>query len=523
LLYGLACGTARKFYRGSPALPEKFFIPDFSSINTGNYANMAMQISRGCPHDCEFCDITARFGKKPRMAPWQHTEAALSQLHALGSKNTIFIVDDNFIGNPRQAVDVLKRIYALEERLGYHPQKTTELTMRLAEESPQMQELNEWLHKTNFVQQFIGVETNNAASLRETGKSQNLKGKKPMAEKLRHISEKTGAGVAMGMIHGFDNDTTESVDSLIDFINSTHAPLVMVGLLNAMPYTKLGERLKKEGRLMSASAGNNSDGTINFVPYNFSAKQAEEDYVRILEGIYSGKAFFGRVMNELELLKPARPYNPRTPRESICSIAKVMTGKNALTFWKYLPRAHAIAKKRFGFNTPGYLYVVGEYIIHCGKYLHLKNQTKRLRARLRQKEYEPWQMYSWKEVQESPVTRVEPVGQGAGQPSLCDRVRIQLRNGYEYIGTRLEALAQFIGPPLKEELQKLQNKMPTLDQLVNAEIRAYLKAHLKRPEILKNMRFAEVEKYLRAAIQNQVDYFKQMCNLLRKDLQTTEE
>ncbi len=520
LIYGLACGTAKKFYRGTPAVPEKFFMPDFSSINMNNYGVAPIQISRGCPHYCEFCDITARFGRKPRMAPWAHTEAALRQLHALGAKNPIFIVDDNFIGKPKQAIEVLKRIYALEEKLGYHPQKLTELTMKLAEESPVMEELRAWLHKTNFVLQFIGVETNNPASLRETGKSQNLQGEKSMAERLRYISEKTGAGVMMGMIHGFDNDK-RLIDPFVEFINSTHAPIVMVGLLNALPYTRLGKRLELEGRLMSASAGNNSDGTINFVPYNFSAKEAEEDYVKILEGIYNEKAFFRRVLRELELLNPASPYNPRSPRESACSLVKVLTGKNALTFWKYLPKAHAIAKKRFGFNTPGYQYVFGEYIIHCGKYVHLKNQTEFLKSRLKERKYAPWQLYSWKEVQESLVNCVEPAEPVRARPSLFDRIRVQLRNGYVYIGTRLAALKQFAGPHLKEELQKMQNKIPTIDQLVNAEIRAYWNAHLKRPEILQNLSFEEVKKHLRSAIQDQVDYFTQMCTLLRNTMQGT--
>ena len=516
LLDGLARGKAEKFYRGTPAVPDRFFLPDFSSININNYLNVPIQISRGCPHDCEFCDITARFGRKSRMAPWAHTETALRQLHELGSKNPIFFVDDNFIGNPKQAVEILKKIYALEKKQGYHSQKLTELTMRLADDSPVMQELKEWFHKTNFVLQFIGVETNNSASLRETGKNQNLQGEKSMVEKLRHISEKTGAGVMMGMIHGFDNDT-RSVDSLIEFINSTHAPIVMTGLLNALPYTKLGERLKIEGRLMSASAGNNSDGTINFVPYNFSAKQAEEDYVKILEGIYNEKAFFTRVLREFELLNPASPYNQRTPRESLCSTLKVMTGENALTFWKYLPKAHSIAKKRFGFNTPGYQYVVAEYIIHCGKFTHFKNQTQMLKNQLKQKSYEPWQLYSWREVQESPVTRVEHIEPEIEPPvpSLFDKIRVQLHNGYEYMGTRLEALAHFIGPSLKEELRKLQNKIPTFEQLVNAQIRAYWKAHLKRPQILEKLKFAELENYLRETTQNQVDYFNQMRNTFR--------
>ena len=432
LLKGLADGTAEKFYRGTLSPPDRFFRPDFSSINMNNYAGMAIQISRGCPGNCEFCDIITRFGRTPRVAPWEHTESSLREMYKLGWKSQIFIVDDNFIGNPKRTIEVLKNIYQLEGKLGYHFPKYTELTMSLSDELPLMKELREWLRKTNFTMQFIGVETNNPASLKETGKHQNLRGNRSIAEKLSFISEETGASIMMGIIHGFDSDNTASVDSLIDFINSTHSPVVMVGLLTALPNTALWNRLKKEGRLMEKSSGNNSDGTINFTPYNFSAKQAEQDYVKIMKGIYNREAYFKRVVKELSVIDPIFPENAMPAKEAVYSAFRILTQKNAATFWRHLPWAHRIAKERFGFNTPKYRYLIGRYLAHCAKFTHFDEQTSFLEKQIHSRTYQPWELYSWKELQESQITSIdvlEPV-ENPPSPSIQDKIRMRLANGY---------------------------------------------------------------------------------------------
>ncbi|MFQ5885484.1 MAG: DUF4070 domain-containing protein, partial [Thermoplasmata archaeon] len=304
LLEGLFYGNAEKLYRGTHAAPERFFQPDYSSINLRNYQSMAVQITRGCPFDCEFCDITARFGRKQRIAPWEHTKNAFRQMFHLGWRGSIFIVDDNLIGNPMEIVALLKKLYKIETEMGYRFPKYSEVSLNLSDETPVMAELRKWLRKAHFVDNFVGVETNNARALSETGKKHNLRGKKTFQEKLTLISEETGSNMMIGIIYGFDSDTSESVDDLIDFINSTHVPTVMVGLLQALPNTKLWARMRKEGRLVEQSTGNNSDGTMNFIPYNISEKEAEQNYIRILEGIYNEDAFFTRVKRALRLIDP---------------------------------------------------------------------------------------------------------------------------------------------------------------------------------------------------------------------------
>lgn len=513
------------YYKGMHTLPEKFFKPDFSSINMKNYLSMAIQISRGCPHDCEFCDITARFGRNPRVTSWKNTEASIRQLYDLGYRDAIFIVDDNFIGNPVQTIETLKKIYKLEEELGYHFSKYTELTLKLSEDSKLMKELRYWLRKTNFNSQFIGVETNNIASLKETGKDHNLTGERPIQEKLSFISKETGGATTIAMIHGFDNDTRLSADSLINFINSTHAPTVMVGLLTATYYTKLWKRLKKEGRLMEESSGNNTDGTINFIPYNFSAKDAEQDYVKILKAIYNEKAFFTRVMRELVIIKPVTQLNRTSLKEGlnfgIYFVPRILTKKNATTFLKYLPKAHKIAAKRFGFNTPNYRRIIGLYFAHCAKFTHFKGLTENLEEQLKHRKYEPWQLYSWKGLQESKIASIDVIKKPEDQSSLYEKIRMKLDNGYEFVGTRLEALAHFTGPYLKRGLLKLKNiRNPSIKQFLDVELKAYYKAHLSKPEILGRLKFAKVKNILKERLKNKISYRIDMHTLFKNAIRT---
>ncbi len=403
LLEDLRNNCSKKYYKGGFNLAEHFFQPDFSAINMQNYVHMAVQISRGCPEKCEFCDIPARFGKAFRVTPWGKTAQSFRQLKALGWHGQVFIVDDNFIGNPRKALEVLKNLYKIGEDIAYHHPKYTELTLRLADESPVMEKLRHWFHKAHFVNGFYGVETPNKASLLETDKHQNLRGDRSLVEKLRFISEQTGAGVMMGMIYGFDHDTNESVQEFIDFVNDSNAPIVMAGLLNALPCTKLMTRMQHEGRLIQASSGNNSDGVINFIPYHFSIKQAEQNYLRILEGIYQPQAYFKRVIRHLELIDPNLQSNYRASNGSATYLVKILSKKHALIYWQYLPKALAIAKKRGNFNSSTYKVILAEFFSLCGQYTHFVAQIEAQRKLITKKDYADWQRVSWREIQASNI------------------------------------------------------------------------------------------------------------------------
>ncbi|MEO1898619.1 MAG: DUF4070 domain-containing protein, partial [Methylococcales bacterium] len=402
-LQALRQGIAKKYYKGGFVDPEHFFQPDYASINMQNYVHMAVQISRGCPESCEFCDIPARFGQAYRVTPWQKTEHSFRQMKTLGWTGQVFVVDDNFIANPRKALEVLKNLYKIGENIGYHHPKYTELTLRLADDSPLMAELRRWFHQCNFINGFYGVETPNKASLLETKKRQNLRGELSLLEKLNIISKQTGAGVMMGMIYGFDHDTDDSIQEFIDFVNASNAPIVMAGLLNALPYTGLMTRMENAGRLIKASSGNNSDGIINFIPYHFSVQQAEQNYLSILDGIYHPKAYFKRVIRHLELIDPDLQSQYRAGNDKLIYLLKILTRKNALSFWRYLPRAIAIAQRRCGLNTPGFAALLAEYFSLCAQYTHFNHQVHAQRQQISARNYEKWQQFSWKQLENSPT------------------------------------------------------------------------------------------------------------------------
>jgi len=403
LLEGLRQGNAEKYYKGGFNPSQQFFQPDYAAINMQNYVHMAVQISRGCPESCEFCDIPYRFGKAYRVTPWEKTAESFRQMKELGWMGQVFVVDDNFIANPRKALEVLKNLVKIGESIGYHHPKYTELTLRLADDSLIMAELRHWFRKARFINGFYGVETPNKASLLETNKRQNLRGEKSLVEKLSFISEQTGAGVMMGMIYGFDHDTNESVHEFIDFVNASNAPIVMAGLLNALPYTELMKRLQTEGRIIQASSGNNSDGVINFIPYHFSVQQAEQNYLYILEHIYHPKAYFDRVFRHLELIDPELQSNYRAGNETSAYLAKILSRKHALTYWRYLPIALAIAKRRCGFNTPGFMAILAEFFSLCGQYTHFTGQIDAQRKHISERGYADSQRLSWSELQTSKI------------------------------------------------------------------------------------------------------------------------
>jgi len=222
-------------------------------------------------------------------------------------------------------------------------------------------------------------------------------------------------------------------------------------------------------------------------------------------------------MGELKLLNPAYPLSKRTLRESIYSGFKILTGPYGFTYLKHFPEAHAIAKERFGIGTFQYHALISAYLEHCARFTHYAGQTQSLKAKLMENQvaYEPWQLYSWKSLQESPIQGVSVMVEEP-ETSLYDQIKMQLANGYEFVGTRFEALAHFVEPYLKEGLAELREiKRPNIQHFLDVEVRAYLQAHLKKPEILGAIDFSEVETHIRQSIRDQIQYLSEMSNLLK--------
>ena len=163
------------------------------------------------------------------------------------------------------------------------------------------------------------------------------------------------------------------------------------------------EKLQKQGRMIQASSGNNSDGIINFIPYNFSVQQAEQNYLRILDGIYQPKAYFDRVMRHLKLIDPELQSNYRAANDSTRYLVKILSRKHALIYWRYLPEALIIAKRRCGFNTPGYIKILAEFFSLCAQYTHFTGQINAQRKHIAERKYTKRQQFSWRELQTSEI------------------------------------------------------------------------------------------------------------------------
>jgi len=287
-LADLARGEARRMYT-SAEFPDLHAtpVPLWELADEKRYGWMSLQFSRGCPFDCDFCNVTSLFGRKPRTKTPEQVLAELDSLYVLGYRGGVFIVDDNFIGR-RQAVktELLPALVAWQKR---NPgiQFATEVSMDIADDP----ELMHLMVEAGFRMVFVGVETPDEASLAECSKRQN-QGRDLVAD-VKQI-QRAGLQVTGGFIVGFDNDAPSIFQRQIDFIQKSGIVTAMVGLLQAIPGTRLYERLKSEGRLVGLSSGDNVDGSTNLVP-RMNADHLRDGYRRILEHIYSHKHYYARV------------------------------------------------------------------------------------------------------------------------------------------------------------------------------------------------------------------------------------
>ena len=268
-------------------------LPRFDLLKLDAYRTMTIQFARGCPFQCEFCDIIVMYGRRPRTKTVAQLMAEIEEIHRLGLKR-IFVVDDNFIGNKPEAKAVLHALAAWQEAHGYPMEMMTETTLNLAQD----EELLRLMRQANFTTIFIGIESPRAASLEETHKTQNLR--ESILDSVHRIQE-SGIEVMAGMIVGFDNDDPTIFEEQFRFIQEARIPVSMTGMLNALPKTPLYDRLKKAGRLIAESVGDQFVFT-NIVPQGMSTAELYEGYRRLLQRLY-GYANYRRRVMELLLTK----------------------------------------------------------------------------------------------------------------------------------------------------------------------------------------------------------------------------
>jgi radical SAM superfamily enzyme YgiQ (UPF0313 family) len=271
-------------------------MPLWELINPKVYDSMPVQFSRGCPYNCEFCNVTALLGHRPRTKTARQLVAELDRLYAIGWRRNIFLVDDNFIGNKR----VLKE-EVLPALIEWRKGKVgclfiTEASINMADD----EQLMDMMARAGFVSIFIGIETPDEDSLTECHKSQNRH--RDLIQDI-HTLQHRGFQVMGGFIVGFDSDTPSIFERQIQFIQKSGIVTAMVGLLQAPLNTELFRRLQAAGRINTTFTGNNTDGTSNIIPL-MDATVLMNGYRHLLDQIYSPALFYRRVKTFLAEFRP---------------------------------------------------------------------------------------------------------------------------------------------------------------------------------------------------------------------------
>lgn len=294
-----ARGCARSLYRETGIVDLRTSpVPRFDLLKLSLYTTATLQFSRGCPYMCEFCDIIVMFGRKPRHKSLEQIGRELDALRAHGVRK-VFFVDDNLIGHLKAAKDLLRFLAEYQERHGYSFSFGTEASLNLAQD----QELMHLFRAAHFRWAFIGIESPDEASLRETRKLQNTR-EHPLAA-VRRIHA-NGIEVLAGFIVGFDNDTLDTFERQYDFIVRSGIQTAMVGLLNALPRTPLYERLHAAGRLREQHGGSdNTKADTNVVPLRMSREELVSGYRRLYERLLEDGAIARRIINKNRFLARA--------------------------------------------------------------------------------------------------------------------------------------------------------------------------------------------------------------------------
>ncbi len=273
-------------------------VPDISLINIHDYECMSIQFSRGCPFHCDFCNITALLGHKPRLKTIQQIISELDQYYLAGWERNVFFVDDNFIGNKKYLKEeVLPAIIRWRQgKKGFT--FITEASINMADDP----ELMSLMHDAGFTSVFVGIETPNESSLLECKKNQNTK--RDLINSVKNI-HKAGIQVMAGFIVGFDHDTPSIFDEMIQFIQDSGIVTAMVGLLQAPNGTELYRRLEQEGRILREMSGDNADGSTNIIPI-MDPILLKNGYQHIINSIYSPSYLYPRIKRMLQMLRTTK-------------------------------------------------------------------------------------------------------------------------------------------------------------------------------------------------------------------------
>jgi radical SAM superfamily enzyme YgiQ (UPF0313 family) len=309
--------------------------PRWDLIRLRHYNTMPVQFSRGCPFDCEFCDIVAMSGRVPRCKSPAQMIREIESLLAAGWRDSIFIVDDNFIGHKVKVKAFLRELVEWRRDAAARVSFLTEASLNLVDDP----ELLDLMVRAGFKKVFVGIETPEESSLLECAKVQNTR--RNLVAAVRAI-QKAGIEVMGGFIVGFDGDPPNIFERQFRFIQEAGIATAMVGLLTALPGTRLFARLSREGRILAHSTGNNVDAALNFVP-RLDRDLLLGGYRALVRRLYAPKTHYRRILNFLREYRPCGP-SPRLSWTDVKAFVKSLwvlgvwtPGRRA--YWKFLLQA----------------------------------------------------------------------------------------------------------------------------------------------------------------------------------------
>ncbi|HPF39209.1 MAG TPA: radical SAM protein [Phycisphaerae bacterium] len=310
-------------------------IPRWDLLDMRQYARMSVQFSRGCPFNCDFCDIIVMYGRVPRSKPPAQMIAELEALKAAGWDGSVFIVDDNFIGHRARAKALLRALIDWRRRRRIKWTFLTEVSLNIVDDP----ELLSLMAEAGFTSVFVGIESPEEESLAECSKTQNRR--RDLVEAVRTI-QKSGMEVMGGFIVGFDNDKPGIFDQQLKFIREAGVVTAMVGLLTALPETGLFKRLRAEGRILANSTGNNLDAVLNYIP-TMNRQTLIDGYRRLVQQLYTPKEYYARILIFLRNYKPSGPA-VRLRWQEIRAFVRSMwvmgvASRGRRQYWKFMAQA----------------------------------------------------------------------------------------------------------------------------------------------------------------------------------------
>jgi radical SAM superfamily enzyme YgiQ (UPF0313 family) len=337
-------GTVRDHYE-SPRKPDvtQTPVPRWDLVRFEDYVTAPVQFSRGCPFDCEFCDIPVMYGRTPRVKTAEQVIRELDALIDAGWRESIFIVDDNFIGHKTKAKSLLLALIAWRRQRAVRIPFVTEASLNLVDD----EELLRLMVEAGFKKVFVGIETPISESLAECGKVQNRDRDLVAAVKTM---QRAGLEVMGGFIVGFDNDQPNVFERQWAFIQETGIVTAMVGLLNALPKTRLFTRLSAEGRILQKTTGNNLDAVLNFVSRT-DRDVLLDGYRSLVTQLYAPKSYYRRIAAFLREYQPSGPRTRPTHGDvsaffkSLWVLGVRSRGRRA--YWSFLVRSLLFHRRKF--------------------------------------------------------------------------------------------------------------------------------------------------------------------------------